>query len=455
MSMTAELTTFLADLRYEDLPERTRESARAVVIDHLACAAGGAASVWGAQAERAIGRWGGTPEATVVGRSERLPTVWAAFLNGHYGNMLDFDDTLLDLGHPGTCIVPAALATAEREGRSGAETLAAIVAGYEIAGRIAVAMRPGDARFRLIYPTSWHGIGPAVATAKLLGLGPDGVLAAVGVAAEIVPLGTVLTPETTYAFKSGKMGSYAASGVIAAQFAAEGMRGKDDVLDESTPLWLSFGSDRYRPELVARGLGSSFQLDTISFKPYPSCRFTHSAVDAVQALVAELPDLTALDRIEVQTFSRALQLDRARPDHAAHGPFCFPYVVAVAALAVPPSDWYTATTLADPEVASLAERVDLIANDDLDRITDESSKLPAIVTLVTDSERRTLRVDDARGDPERPLSAAELDRKFFALAHDLLTADRADAVLGQLHALERVDIGAVLGSFARSTPVPA
>lgn len=449
-TVTERLCEFAARLDWTALPAPVRRTTVLALIDHVACAAGGARTDWGGMARRAALRWPEGGDASILGEHATYAPATAAFLHGHYGNMLDFDDTLYDLGHPGTCVIPAALAVGEQEDRHGHEFLAAVAAGYEVAGRFGMAGRPGDAAFRRQIPTGWHAVGAAVAAARLLRLDGEGIRRALGIVAELASVAVPLTTDTTYAFKSGKLGTLAATGVRAAYLAAEGLHGKRDPLDEATPYWRSFGSDRYDPTAALAGLGDRYVLQDLSFKPYPSCRFTHTAVEAAVALRDEL-DLSGtdlIDEVRVSTFTRALQLDEASPDNAAMGPFCFPYVVAVACLGVPFEDWYAPATRASPGVERLAARVRLEASAEFDAITDRTAELPCQVTIaLTDGRSASRRIVEGRGGPRRPLPAAEIEAKFRTFVPPVLGSGGADELLRALRDLE--------GDGARASTVRA
>jgi 2-methylcitrate dehydratase PrpD len=439
--ITKALADFAAEVSWSSLPEPVQEVTTRALVDHFACVAGGAPTDWGRAGRRATLRWQEQGRASIFGEEATWTPPTAAFLHGHYGNMLDFDDTLRDLGHPGTCVIPATLAVAEQEDRSGEEVLSAIVAGYEVASRFGLGTRPTDASFRALYPTSWHGIGAAAAAARALGLNAAGIQAAIGIAAEIVPAAIPLTTDTTYAFKSGKLGTFAAVGVRAAYAAAEGLHGKDDALGEATPYWRAFGSDRYQVDVVLEGLGERYSSDELAFKPYPSCRFTHTSVEAARAVGDEL-GLTvdnALDLVrdvEVGTFTRALQLRDPHPQNAAMGPFCFPYVVTVALLGVPYTDWYAEGTRRHPAVTTIAERVSMTARAEFDAITEATGDLPTEVSATTTNGRTAReRVLKAHGDPERPLSAQDVDAKFATFAEPSLGHERASALRSAIDTL--------------------
>lgn len=444
MSISKAISEFVAETRYEDLSSDVTDLAHVALIDALACAFGGKASDLGERGFRVVRSLGGAPQAQVVGSDLRLPMPSAAFLNAHFANMLDYDDTYVDLGHPGTTVIPAALAVGEHVGATGKDVLAAMVLGYEVSMRLAWATRPTDERFREIYPVGWQAWGPMIAAAKLLGFDAAHIRHAMGIVNELAPNGTVLTTETTFGFKAGKMGQFAQTGVMAALLAREGFEGKQTSIDPETPFWLAWGTDRYRKEALTDGLGDDFVFLDLSFKPYPSCRMTHTAADAAVQMAARLKERgvsidDVLDRrgvrsVRLETYTRTLQLKDSRPMHMAHGPFCMPYVVTMALAGVPAGpDWYSDAALADERMLRASDAVELVAIDEFDRIVDETGRMPARLTVeLVDGETLQTYVDEPLGDPSRPLGKEVAQAKLTALAEPILGAEGAEALLKAL-----------------------
>lgn len=413
-ALTAQLCEWLAELSWDRLPEGVQAKAVLCLQDHVACAFGGSATEWGQMGVAYARSRGGRPEASLLAVGGRLPAELAAFANGHQANMLDYDDTNLDLGHPGTPIWPAALAAAERAGASGPQLLTAAVAGYELAMRLALATRPTDERFQLVYPVPWQGIGAAAAAGLALGFSADRLRNTIGIASELVPIGVALTPETTFAFKAGKMGQYAMTGVEAALLAEQGFLGKKNIFGEDVPLSVAMGSDRYNAELL---WGEDFVFPSVSFKPYPACRFTHTAIEAARTAHQQGVRAEDIQSVKLSTFHRAIQLRDAEPMHFAHGPFCLPYVVALGLQGVEPGpEWYAPGRLHDPELLALSRSIELAPDEALNELTDRYGKLPARLVITTlDGREHEWYVDTPLGEVERPIPGAELDRKFQTL----------------------------------------
>jgi 2-methylcitrate dehydratase PrpD len=166
---------------------------------------------------------GGTPEATAVGVKPRVPARSAAFCNGWLGDLLDYEDTQKFGGnHPGATIVPAALAVGQRQGSSGEELLAALVAGYEVANRIAFAVFPSST-LRGFLPTGASGtIGAAAAAARLLHLDAEATAHAINIAGFLLPISAADTLWEGESAKPAHAAHAAATGVDAALLAARG-----------------------------------------------------------------------------------------------------------------------------------------------------------------------------------------------------------------------------------------
>jgi len=175
--LTAVLAKFVCELEFENLQQNAVHEVKRALLDFLGVSLLGAdhkvvnvllaylAEMRGAQTKLA------SEGATVIGRAERLDPVAAAWVNGTMGHEYDFDDVHSAAGiHPGIVIVPGSLAAAEMVGASGRKLIAAMAAGYEVAGRV------GTATQLTHYEPGWHStgtigtLGAAAAAANVLGL---------------------------------------------------------------------------------------------------------------------------------------------------------------------------------------------------------------------------------------------------------------------------------------------
>jgi 2-methylcitrate dehydratase PrpD len=149
MTTTAALARFASGLALDDVPPPVVRAVKRLLLDHLGCAVGGSRTPL-AQAAAGVATADGGSAATVIGTRQRAGPGPAAFANAMAANALDYDDTGAT-GHPGATLIPAALALAEAESRSGAELLAAVVAGYEVGTRILAGVQPSWERRVEVY----------------------------------------------------------------------------------------------------------------------------------------------------------------------------------------------------------------------------------------------------------------------------------------------------------------
>lgn len=332
-----------------------------------------------------------------------VPAEHAAFLNASAGGFLELDEGIRPTGHPGMHIVPAALAAAEVAHRSGAELLAAVVAGYEVAARLFSA-------FRLRPPTHPHGhfggVGAAVSVALLLDEDP------VAVAAIAATTPTVLAWNACYEGATARntaMGLSAQAAIRAIRLRRAGFTGS---LESLTALFgqvngksvdvaaLTTVLDPARPRILQN-----------YFKRHSACALTHGAIDAVLSLPS-VP-VETIRAVEVRTVANNLKLDRqAAPNHLS-ARFSLPYAVA-AALSTHTSA--LATFDYHPAVARLAEKVSVTLAPELEQRWPQHSPTQVIVHA---RERMEATVDDPRGHHHDPLSSEELRGKFAELAGDL------------------------------------
>src|SRR5207247_5197930 len=204
-----------------------------LVLDHLGCALGGSRTPLArAAADVAVADRGSG--ATVIGTRRRAAPGPAAFANATAANALDYDDTGAT-GHPGATVIPAALALGEVRDRSGADVLAAVLAGYEVWSRIAGAIQPSwERRVRVYGNGVTQTFGAAVAGARLLGLDTEATLCALGLAGAFAPLphdGKIGWEEGRISWVKDNVAWPAEGGVRAALLAERGFRATREVLD--------------------------------------------------------------------------------------------------------------------------------------------------------------------------------------------------------------------------------
>jgi 2-methylcitrate dehydratase PrpD len=431
-----QLSAFLADCRYEDLPPPVIESARLVIADCIAAiAAGSAEPEVEALTERLCAGGAGGP-ATVIGPGRGVEAAKAAFLNGTAGTFLELDEgNQYCRGHPGIHAVPAALAFAETHALSGRELVLAVVLGYEIGARIGIASKLSMA----MHPHgTWGTVGAAVAVAKLGGADAETMARTINVSSS---LGLATSRKTmlegglvrnTYAGISGHMG------VLAHDLVSAGFTGEKDGL---TSVWGSVVSDRFDPQVMVEALGQRWEIARNYFKRHAACRYTHAALDVVTAIAAERPGgLKAddIEKIDVATYSLAGQLNDREPTNTLAGKFSVPF--AVATTIVNGSSGvrsFTWEAVRDEAVRALALRVDVREDAKLTAMMPDFR--PASVTITfKDGSRTEASTTTNKGDTEDPYTPGELGEKYYELTTRAWDRATAEAVHGDILAIEEL-----------------
>jgi 2-methylcitrate dehydratase PrpD len=405
-------------LRIDDVPSDVIHHATRHVLDGLGCAHAAAHSGEVSYAVEVARSLGGPSEATIIGTGDRLGAAAAAFANGALIHALDFDDTHTEaLVHATAAVLPAALAVGEEVDASGAATLSAIIAGYEIVARLGSVVRHGF-HARGFHATSVCGVfASALIAAKLYGLSVEQTVNALGIAGSQAA-GLLEFLATGSATKQLHPGFAAQSGIIAARLAAAGATGPVSIFEGEHGLFRAYlGVEVHVPSLIG-SLGAQWETTRISIKPYPACQLSHASLDALATL---LPlDTGAIDSIvfDVPTDSVPIVCEpqdiKRVPRTAYEGKFSLPY--SAASLAVDGTltvASFEPTALARPDVLALAQRIAYRAVD-IDRAPAEAPGRAEV--RLHDGSKLVGSVEVSHGGPARPMSDDELIAKFVANA---------------------------------------
>lgn len=450
--VTATLAAFAAGTATGDVPPQVCERALALASDlvgSIVRAAGEAESTPAVLAMlRRMGLDGDGP-CTAFGLNRRYGAAAAALLNGTLGHSLDFDDTHADSSlHPSAPVVPAAFAAAELTDASGAELLAAIVVGFEVACRLGMALDPTAHYARGFHPTATAGtFGAAAAAGRLFGLDAGQMESAFGVAASQAS-GSLQFLENGAWNKRYQVGEAAMKGLMAASLAAEGFHGAAEAL-EGRHGFLRGYSDGADFSRAVAGLGETWETLRIGVKPYPACRYTHAAVDGLLTLRARhgiaADDVTRIS-VGLHRNGMALVGDPAAAKRRARsivdGQFSMPFAAAIA-LTRGRFGWDDYDLLGRPEIDALCDRVETFRDESLEGLT---HPFGATLAVEARGERLSLRIPDPSGEPDTFPDAAARAAKFDALASPVLNAGSA-ALQARLAAL--ADAPSVRAHFAR------
>lgn len=439
MGITQQLSEFTAGIRLDGLPPEVVQRARYLVLDlvgNIVRARHDAESTHAfLAAARAMGMAAGNNG--VFGDAARYTPAGAAFLNGALAHSLDFDDThAAGSLHPGAPVIPAALAAGEMAGASGADVLAAIIAGYEITCRVALALPAGAHYDRGFHPTATCGaFGAAAAAARVFGLDAEGVAGALGTVLSQCAGSLEFLVNGAWT-KRFQVGWAANNGLMAATLVREGFKGAAQALEGPHGFLRAYAPDP-QPERAVQDLGQVFELMATAVKPYPSCRYGHASIDAALALRAandiKPQDITAvtlgLPRAGMILIGQPAE-KKADPRNVVDGQFSGPFVVS-SALATGAMGWDSYGLLDDATVRSLLPKVKCELDPEIE--AEFPANMSGKVTIEARGERFTRKVVVPKGEPANFLTEAELRAKFAGLTDAVLGSDRAmklaDAVL--------------------------
>jgi 2-methylcitrate dehydratase PrpD len=412
------LVDFVRELDAASLPTAVVEAASRSITDWLGTAIRGAKEPLAASLAAVIGASGGAPQATVVGRAMRTSALFAALANGAQSHALDFDDTHLpSIVHGSAPVAPVVLALGEWHHASGADALAAFVAGFEVETRI------GRILGRGLADRGWHvtGVlghfGAAAAAGKLLGLDAGRLSHALGIAGTQAAgleqsFGTMAKP-----LHPGKA---AMNGLLGALLAREGFTGSTRMLDGPHGLGETFLGIT---DLGAAtdDLGKRWEILDNSTKLYAACHLTHATIDAARALRARVkPPAQAVEAVRCHVHPLVMKVaNHVDPRTPLEAKFSVAFCAALALVhGEAGEEEFAGHRLGDEALGRIMARVTPEPDATLD--------VTAARMTVRLADGRVLeeRVEAARGTPANPAGRDEVLAKFRRLAGGVLPTDR-------------------------------
>jgi 2-methylcitrate dehydratase PrpD len=439
----------MVEARERQLPPSIARDAKHRILDTIGAMISGAVLPPGVLATRYVRAQGGTAEASVLTTDLRTTAVNAALANGMFAHADETDDfEPVTKAHPGSAVVPAALAMAEREGRSGAELIRAVVLGYDLCCRFLMTLGPDHVRatHRSAEGTS-ATFGAVGAAASLARLDEKGMRFALSYAAQQVSGLWSWTRDEDHvekAFDFAGMG--ARNGVTAVAMVQAGFTGVSDVLDGEHNMILALSREG-KPEEMIAGLGSRYFVSETAIKVFSVGYPIQAPLDALLILRREhglRPD--NVSRIVVR-----LPEDGARiVDNSAMPDVNCQHLIAVALIdgTVSFEMSHSRERMEDPAVKAVRSRVQLVADKSLmDPAAPRSGRVE--VTL-QDGRIVSHFTKHAPGTKESPLDAARLSDKVRDLIAPVLGARQADIVIDRVNSLEDVrDIRELVGLMTR------
>lgn len=438
---TDRLAAYAAAFRFEQLPPRAIEEAKLVLLDTIGTTLLGSLPKYasGRLTGELARRLGGVPECTVIGRGFKTSVANAALANGTMGYAADAEGGGIWRQHIAAVLIPTVLTVGEKEHANGKTAIAAMALAYDVAGRIDKASDAHSFYPHSFHPSAVYGhFAAATATAHVLKLDPPRFVNALGLAG--LNAGGLMTwvNDPTENSRPYPCGMAAHCGVMAAYLAKLGMGGPLGIADDNKfTIYDAFSGAMHLDELT-KGLGEDFWITRRGgFKRYQCCGDIFSGLDGLIKIVTE-NELRPDDIAEVVHHPHS-----GRAPVIDNNPLrshCAQYILAVAAVrrGIDSDTILVDLRETDPAIREMAKRTRLVG--DAERLVPELGQGAAVVDVTTRDGRHFREVvPHWRGHEQNPLSRAEIDEKFFALATARIPRERAERVSALVADLEHLD----------------
>lgn len=418
--MTDQFINGIIALGKRDFPEVVRNSAKSVLMDYLGVRLAGVRII-GDQCSPLMEELGDTMQTK-------------ALIGGIYAHVIELDDGhRIGMVHPGSPVISALLAVAEKYPVSSIDLLRGIVVGYEVTIRLACAVQPSH-KLKFYHATGTCGtVGAAMGIAAMLGFDFEQTKSAFS-AATTSAAGILEMIDGDTQMKPYNAGRAAMDGVTAAFIGKARFKCPEDPLGGKRGF-LKVMSDEPKLQYVTDFTGDKYMIESIYRKPYAACRHCHPAIEAALTLrEKEGFRMDEVKHIDVSTYKLAVEgHDHTKIMGSNSAKMSIPYSLAVALCTGKAGmDEFTEEQVKDASVLKMTEKVSVTANDELSALCPQ--KRVAIVTVKTNKGDFVMRVDYPKGEPENPLTEAELETKFRGLAqYGGWSAQECDEVIAELH----------------------
>jgi 2-methylcitrate dehydratase PrpD len=426
MSIARRYAEYATQLEYEDVPPEVVDHAKKLIVDIIANSIGGYAWMESGPkitaGVRNLNR--GLTGATVLATGEQMAPEWAALVNGAMAHSLDYDNHhAKGVIHSGSSVVNCALAAGEETGASGRELITAVIVGYEIANRLAMALGPHSSHEMGFHPTGTCATfaGSAI-VGRLRDTGPDVIENAMGLN------GSQAAGSMQYVVngawnKRMHPGLANHSAFIAVGLAQQGFIGAADVFEGDQGFFQGYAL-RPVPAASTDTLGSAYEIMNVAIKPYSLCRYTHQTLELLIGLARdEGLDSRDVRRIHIEVPTYGLQLvgspieAKRNPTSAVDAQFSAPFAAALA-LTEQQAGLDVFTRVLDEgfsdEFRRLLSVTEVSRADDLDAIHPEF--WPGRVTVETSSGTIERYAKHMRGEAEIPMTFEEVTDKLVELS---------------------------------------
>ena len=446
------LAQYAVGERTSVLPDGVLHAAKRAVIDWFAATLPGGGLPPASLLIEALSEDLSHGDALLFPSELRTTARTAALINGTAAHLVEFDDIFRDaIYHPGAPVIAAALAAAQAADASGEEFLRAVIIGYEISTRIAVALSPAHYKY-------WHTTGTVGTFGAAVAAGTVFRLDATQMAHALATSAT-FAAGLQQAFRSDAMskplhaGRAAESGTLAAILASRGVTGAAGMFEGERGFGqaMSGNCDWSR---ATDGLGSRYNIMAVTIKNHGCCGHTFAAIDgalAIRARQALAP--LEIERIEVETYQTALDVTgNFEPATEFEARFSLPYVVTTALVhGSVRLDAFTHERLADRRVRHLMRHFELRVDPPIEAAF-PAQRAARVIVHASGNRRFEFFQPTRKGDPDLPLTDQELEGKYLELATPVVGGERADRLLETVRSLESLRTARNINLEVRDTP---
>ncbi|KIY00056.1 uncharacterized protein Z520_03741 [Fonsecaea multimorphosa CBS 102226] len=422
---TRDLAVFSSSLSYDKIPADVVSKVKELIIDNLGVIVFGNQTQWAQMVAEMAVEAGARPCSTIMGRNIKTSAALAALANSTGGHGFEYDEIHSDGGHhPGSIILPVALALAESEGGcSGRDLITATVAAYEVGLRVGMAASSG-LFYRGHHPQGSTGVfTAATAAARILGLDAEKTQHALGTAG--TSAAGLMSAQEGAMVKRMNSGLAAQNGVYGALLARKGFTGIHNVLEASFGGFLSTFSSNPIPNRLLEGLGTTWETLKVGYKPFPTVASIHTALDGLRAIMNE-NHLTAEDIDKVSIGCTKVTSHHCawkyKPDGVTAAQMNLFYGLAVIALDGDAGfNQFNEQRLRDAKVLELISRMDAHIDPEIEKMG-RAFRHASSISVTTRDGRSFNRLElYRRGSAENPPRPGDIESKFRTLAGKALS----------------------------------
>ncbi len=436
--VTARLARYMVAARDQALPESVMMECKHRILDTFGAMISGSRMHPGIMAAKYVRGLGGEQQASVIGTDFRTTVINAALANAMCAHADETDDfEPVTKAHPGSSVVPAALAIAERDGRSGQEFIRAVALGYDLACRLLMALGPdlvrGSHRSAEGTSSTFGALGGAASLARLDEMK---MRFAISYAAQQVSGLWSWVKDKDHiekAFDFAGMG--ARNGVTAVSMVEAGLTGVDDVLDGTHNLFIALSTSP-KPEAMVEGLGSRFYVTETAIKTFSVGYPIQSPLDALLILRKQhglTPGNVRSILVKLPTDAIGIVGKSAMSDVNCQHLVALALVKGAASFV----DTHDTALMSDPQILEQRAKITLAADEAL---MDPAAPRGAVVEVtMTDGRKVDHFTKFPPGSKENPLNTEAVSAKTRDLIAPVLGSERAEKLIEQINTLERLD----------------